>query len=57
MVKFGATFKPSQQLSLEFAKLSIFSDFGTLCVFKKPYSKLKSTHIDQWLASTIQNGP
>ena len=47
MVKFGATFKPSQQLSLEFAKLAIFSDFGTLCVFKKLYTKLKSTHIDQ----------
>ena len=47
MVKFGATFKPSQQLSLEFAKLAIFSDFGTLCVFKKPHTKLISTHIDQ----------
>ena len=35
MVKFGATFKPSQQLSLESAKLAIFSDFGTLYVFKK----------------------
>ena len=57
MVKFGATFKPSQQLSLEFAKLAIFSDFGTLCVFKKPYIKLKSTNIDQQLASIMQNGP
>ena len=57
MVKFGATFKPSQQLSLEFAKLAIFSDFGTLCVFKKPYTTLKSTHIDQQLASIMQNGP
>ena len=49
MVKFGATFKPSQQLSLELAKLAIFSDFGTLYVFKKkPNTKLKkSTHIDQ----------
>ena len=47
MVKFGATFKPSQQLSLEFAKLAIFSDFWALYVFKKPSTKLKSTHIDQ----------
>ena len=47
MVKFGATFKPSLQLRLELAKLAIFSDFGTLYVFKKPYIKLKSTHIDQ----------
>ena len=47
MVKSFATFKPRQQLSLELAKLAIFSDFGTLHVFKKPYTKLKSTHIDQ----------
>ena len=47
MVKFGATFKPSQHLSLESAKLAIFSDFGTLCAFKKPYTKVKSIHIDQ----------
>ena len=47
MVKFGATFKPSQQLSLEFAKWAIFSEFGALYVFKKPYTKLKSTQIDQ----------
>ena len=36
MVKFGATFKPSQQLSLEFAKLAIFSYFGALYLIKNP---------------------